>query len=120
MKILQIHSSKMNVDLSSVNFEELARSTEDFNGAMLKAVCVEAGMIALRRDATAITHEDFMAGIAEVSRLRHAAARRSRMPLSPTRRCKRRRKWTYSTTLSLLSYSYLLFLLHLLFSVVFF
>ena len=31
-----------------VNFEELARSTPDFNGAQLKAVCVEAGMIALR------------------------------------------------------------------------
>ena len=26
-----------------VNFDELARSTDDFNGAMLKAVCVEAG-----------------------------------------------------------------------------
>ena len=35
-----------------VNFEELARSTDDFNGAQLKAVCVEAGMLALRRDAT--------------------------------------------------------------------
>lgn len=25
-----------------VNFEELARCTDDFNGAQLKAVCVEA------------------------------------------------------------------------------
>jgi 26S proteasome regulatory subunit T5 len=38
-----------------VNFEELARSTDDFNGAQLKAVCVEAGMLALRRDATEVT-----------------------------------------------------------------
>ena len=37
-----------------VNFEELARSTDDFNGAQLKAVCVEAGMLALRRDATEV------------------------------------------------------------------
>jgi len=65
-KILMIHSSKMSVNLSDVNFAELARSTEDFNGAMLKAVCVEAGMIALRRGATTLTHEDFMEGIAEV------------------------------------------------------
>jgi len=64
--ILRIHSGKMNVNAESVNFEELARSTDDFNGAMLKAVCVEAGMLALRRDATELTHEDFMAGIAEV------------------------------------------------------
>ncbi|KAJ6974262.1 hypothetical protein NC653_030376 [Populus alba x Populus x berolinensis] len=35
-----------------VNFEELARSTNDFNGAQLKGVFVEAGMLALRRDAT--------------------------------------------------------------------
>lgn len=52
--------------LPGVNFEELARSTEDFNGAMLKAVCVEAGMLALRRDATMIKHEDFVEGIAQV------------------------------------------------------
>ncbi|KAK1352544.1 Regulatory particle triple-A ATPase 5A [Heracleum sosnowskyi] len=50
-RILQIHSRKKNVH-PDVNFEELARSTDDFNGAQLKAVCVEAGMLALRRDAT--------------------------------------------------------------------
>lgn len=50
---LQIHSRKMNVH-PDVNFEELARSTDDFNGAQLKAVCVEAGMLALRRDATEV------------------------------------------------------------------
>ena len=49
----QIHSRKMNVN-PDVNFEELARSTDDFNGAQLKAVCVEAGMLALRRDATEV------------------------------------------------------------------
>ena len=43
----------MNVN-PDVNFEELARSTDDFNGAQLKAVCVEAGMLALRRDATEV------------------------------------------------------------------
>jgi len=50
----QIHSRKMNVH-PDVNFEELARSTDDFNGAQLKAVCVEAGMLALRRDATEVS-----------------------------------------------------------------
>jgi len=65
VKILKIHSQKMNVH-ADVNFNELSRSCEDFNGAQLKAVCVEAGMIALRRDAEELTHEDFMGGIAEV------------------------------------------------------
>lgn len=62
-QILRIHSSKMKVDLNDVNFDELARCTEDFNGAQMKAVAVEAGMIALRRDATSIKHEDFMEAI---------------------------------------------------------
>ncbi|KAJ0965885.1 hypothetical protein J5N97_027023 [Dioscorea zingiberensis] len=64
-RILQIHSRKMNVN-PDVNFEELARSTDDFNGAQLKAVCVEAGMLALRRDATEVMHEDFNEGIIQV------------------------------------------------------
>ncbi|GJW10443.1 26S proteasome regulatory subunit 6A [Tanacetum coccineum] len=54
-QIMQIHSRKMNV-YPYVNFEELACSTDDFNGAQLKAVCVEAGMLALRRDATEELH----------------------------------------------------------------
>ena len=49
-----------------VNYDELARCTDDFNGAMLKAVCVEAGMIALRREATELIHEDYMDGLLEV------------------------------------------------------
>lgn len=49
-----------------VNFGELARSTNDFNGAQLKAVCVEAGMCALRRGGVEIKHEDYMEGIAVV------------------------------------------------------
>lgn len=85
-RIMQIHSRKMNVS-SEVNFEELSRSTDDFNGAQCKAVCVEAvrslilpdkyivtvllspllqGMIALRRGASMVTHEDFTDAILEV------------------------------------------------------
>ncbi|KAH7644271.1 26s protease regulatory subunit 6a-like protein [Dermatophagoides farinae] len=65
-RILEIHSRRMNVD-SGVNFDELSRCTDDFNGAQCKAVCVEAGMIALRRNATIINHEDFMDAINEVA-----------------------------------------------------
>eukprot|EP01135_Chromosphaera_perkinsii_P006365 Nk52_evm94s485 gene=Nk52_evmTU94s485 len=64
--ILMIHSRKMNVS-PDVNFEELSRCTDDFNGAQLKAVCVEAGMIALRREGNELNHEDFMEGIQEVT-----------------------------------------------------
>lgn len=61
----RIHSRKMQVS-PKVNFEELARSTDEFNGAQLKATCVEAGMIALREGAKVIGHEHYLSGILEV------------------------------------------------------
>jgi len=64
-RILQIHSRKMAIS-PDVNYEELARSTDEFNAAQLKAVCVEAGMIALREGATKLSHEHFLSGISEV------------------------------------------------------
>jgi 26S proteasome regulatory subunit T5 len=68
-QILRIHSRAMTYakdGVHAVNFEEIARSTEDFNGAMLKAVCVEAGMLALRNERTSLTHEDYNEGVAVV------------------------------------------------------
>ena len=64
-RILQIHARKMSVS-PDVNYEELARSTDDFNAAQLKAVCVEAGILALRRDGLEVNHEDFNEGISAV------------------------------------------------------
>lgn len=66
-QIMQIHSRKMNVDKSDVNFIELSRCCDDFNGAQVKAICIEAGMLALRREATTIKHDDFMEAIAVVA-----------------------------------------------------
>ncbi|KAI5185105.1 26S proteasome regulatory subunit T5 [Nematocida homosporus] len=64
-RILQIHSRKMAMD-PAVNHEELARSTEGFNGAQCKAVCVEAGMIALRAGRDVITQNDMIDGVQEI------------------------------------------------------
>lgn len=41
---------KMNVQ-PNVKFKELAWYTNDFNGAQPKAVCIDTGMLALRRNA---------------------------------------------------------------------
>jgi len=65
-KIMRIHSQKMTVS-PDVVFDELARSCEDFNGAQLKAVCVEAGMLALRTESPEIMHEDFIEAIIVVA-----------------------------------------------------
>ncbi|KAJ3972954.1 26S proteasome subunit P45 [Lentinula raphanica] len=64
-RILEIHSRKMTLS-EDVNFEELARSTDEFNAAQLKATCVEAGMMALREGVSKLTHEHFLTGISEV------------------------------------------------------
>ncbi|KRZ00213.1 26S protease regulatory subunit 6A [Trichinella pseudospiralis] len=64
-RIMQIYAQKMNVS-PNVNFEELARCTDDFNGAQCKAVVTEAGMVALRENKVQITHEHFLAAILEV------------------------------------------------------
>ncbi|KAI9663341.1 MAG: 26S proteasome regulatory subunit 6A [Alyxoria varia] len=65
-QILQIHSRKMAIH-DGVNWGELARSTDEFGGAQLKAVCVEAGMIALRSGQSKVGHEHYVDAIAEVT-----------------------------------------------------
>ena len=64
-QILRLHSRCMTV-APAVNYAELARSTDEFGGAQLKAVCVEAGMIALRTGHNRISHEHYVDAIAEV------------------------------------------------------
>ena len=44
----------------------LSRAIHGFNGVQLKAVCVDAGMCVLKRDAYTIIHQDFVEGIAIV------------------------------------------------------
>jgi 26S proteasome regulatory subunit T5 len=64
-KILAIHARRMSLG-GDINYDELARCTDDFNAAQLKAVCVEAGMLALRRDGLTVSHEDFAEGVVAV------------------------------------------------------
>lgn len=64
-RILQIHARKMTVN-PNINYDELARSTEGFNGAQCKAVCVEAGMAAIRKGKNEIAQNEFIQGISEV------------------------------------------------------
>jgi hypothetical protein len=43
----------------------VVKKQNEFNGAQLKAVCVEVGMIMLREGTTKLTHEHFVSGISE-------------------------------------------------------
>jgi proteasome regulatory subunit len=64
VEILKIHSKNMN--LVRVRLDRIAEQTDNFSGAELHAVCREAGMIAVRRDARSVTHDDFLAAVAKV------------------------------------------------------
>ncbi|MBO3800667.1 MAG: AAA family ATPase, partial [Candidatus Brockarchaeota archaeon] len=57
LQILKIHTRKM--PLEGVDLQEIAKRTEGYSGADLEAVCREAGLNALRRDADKVTREDF-------------------------------------------------------------
>jgi proteasome regulatory subunit len=64
LEILKIHSRKM--QLVGVDLNEITAMTENATGAELRAVCREAGMIAVRRDAAAVERRDFIDGVHKV------------------------------------------------------
>jgi len=72
--ILSIHSKKMT--LSNVDIDLLSEMTETFTGAELQSVCREAGMMAVRKKASAIEQQDF---IAAIRKIRSATATDERM-----------------------------------------
>jgi proteasome regulatory subunit len=57
-RIFEIHAGDMNL-APDVDFETLAATGEEFSGADIKAMCTEAGMVAIRDERTAVTMEDF-------------------------------------------------------------
>jgi proteasome regulatory subunit len=66
LAILKIHTRNMNLS-EDVNLSEVARLTEGKNGADLRAICMEAGMFAIRMERDSVGHEDFMKAIDKLS-----------------------------------------------------
>lgn len=56
--IFNIHTAKMTLD-QDVAFDELVMAKDDLSGADIKAVCTEAGLLALRERRMKVTMEDF-------------------------------------------------------------
>jgi len=65
LKILEIHAQKLR-KAPDVDLAEIARATEEASGADLKAIVVEAGMNALRRNATSVSNDDFERAVRKV------------------------------------------------------
>lgn len=57
-RIFNIHTSKMTL-AEDVAFDELVMAKDDLSGADIKAVCTEAGLLALRERRMKVTMEDF-------------------------------------------------------------
>lgn len=67
LEILKIHTSRMSLS-RNVDLAGIAGITEQTTGAELQAICREAGMMAVRRDADAVDHEDFLMAFRKVKR----------------------------------------------------
>eukprot|EP00330_Aristerostoma_sp_ATCC50986_P007193 CAMPEP_0114587766 /NCGR_PEP_ID=MMETSP0125-20121206/10650_1 /TAXON_ID=485358 ORGANISM="Aristerostoma sp., Strain ATCC 50986" /NCGR_SAMPLE_ID=MMETSP0125 /ASSEMBLY_ACC=CAM_ASM_000245 /LENGTH=387 /DNA_ID=CAMNT_0001783853 /DNA_START=22 /DNA_END=1185 /DNA_ORIENTATION=+ len=59
LDIMKIHAKPIS-KYGEIDYEAIAKLTEDFNGADLRNVCTEAGMFAIRDDREYVIEEDFM------------------------------------------------------------
>ncbi|MFX1274878.1 MAG: proteasome-activating nucleotidase [Promethearchaeota archaeon] len=57
--IFKIHMRRLNIE-KEVKIKKLVSITDGATGADIKAICTEAGMFAIRKDAEIITEEDFI------------------------------------------------------------
>nr|TKS12125.1 26S proteasome regulatory subunit 4-like A [Populus alba] len=57
-RIFQIHTARMTL-ADDVNLEEFVMTKDEFSGADIKAICTEAGLLALRERRMKVTHTDF-------------------------------------------------------------
>jgi 26S proteasome regulatory subunit T2 len=58
--IFKIHTSRMTVS-DDVDFEDFCSAKDDLSGADVKAMCTEAGLLALRERRMKVTQKDFIA-----------------------------------------------------------
>lgn len=65
LEILKIHSAKMVLG-RDVDMHAIVDMTENATGAELRAICREAGMMAVRREAKTLTQDDFIRAVRKV------------------------------------------------------
>lgn len=63
--IFKIHMRTLNTD-QKINVRKLVDATEGATGADIKAICTEAGMFAIRKEAEMIVEKDFMEAVNKV------------------------------------------------------
>jgi proteasome regulatory subunit len=66
--IFKVHMKSLNIQ-KDVELKILVNMTSEATGADIKAICTEAGMFAIRRDADIITKEDFLNAIKKIMKI---------------------------------------------------
>ena len=65
LKIIKIHTAKMAI-AKGVNYKKMAAETDSFSGADLRAVCVEAGMGAIKNKRIKVSYKDFTVALEKI------------------------------------------------------
>ena len=65
LKIIKIHTVKMAI-AKGVNYKKMAAETDGLSGADLRAVCVEAGMGAIKNKRTKVSYKDFTLALEKI------------------------------------------------------
>ncbi|MDD1714182.1 MAG: proteasome-activating nucleotidase [Methanoregulaceae archaeon] len=65
LAILNVHTRKMRLE-EGIDLQEIAFLTDGKNGSDLRAICMEAGMFAIRKEDEAVTRSDFLAAIEKI------------------------------------------------------
>jgi len=69
LEIFKIHTKKMNLS-KNVDLKKLAKITEGYSGADIKAICVEAGYNAIRDNRVTVKMDDFTKAIEKINKRR--------------------------------------------------
>ena len=65
LKIIKIHTAKMAI-AKGVNYKKMASETDGLSGADLRAVCVEAGMGAIKNKRIKVSYKDFTLALEKI------------------------------------------------------
>ena len=65
LKIIKIHTAKMAI-AKGVNYKKMAAETDGLSGADLRAVCVEAGMGAIKNKRIKVSYKDFTVALEKI------------------------------------------------------
>ena len=65
LKIIKIHTAKMAIP-KGVNYKKMAAETDGLSGADLRAVCVEAGMGAIKNKRIKVSYKDFTLALEKI------------------------------------------------------